>query len=513
MTVAANIATKSFAGDDASTSFPLGASFVFFNDTDLVVSVVNDTTGAITELTLTTDYTVSGGGGATGTVDTSGGHGVLASGTTLVVQRVMPLTQPVDFVNGEISDAEVNEDAFDRLTLMVQQLDEENGRALRASIVEDAIDDLPTPVERRNKFLKFADTAAAEPSAIEITELSSGGTVLDEDDFSSDSTSDAPSQQSAAAYIATQLAAQNQVSGVETITSAESPKTLTAADRNKLFRVDASGGAVTLVLPAEATAGDGWSCQVYSADVANLITVEDDANTALWEMRVAGQSVVPITDATSWYNLRPGALLRKTSHTTSATHTYVPGAAVADVIVTGGGGGGQAGDYSNDKGGNGGSAGGTAILKALDVAGLTSETVTIGAAGAAGTGAAGAGGDGGNSSFGSHATANGGGGGDSLSNHGFEGTATGGDINLNGGRGARFTPADNLSSGVASGTGALGGSSYWGGGGAGGHFNDSGSSGSAPGSGGGGGGFRTATTSNHDGGAGAAGYVYVEEYA
>ncbi len=96
MTVSANVSRVTFAGDDATTSFDLGSTFIFFDDTDLVVEVVTDATGASEELTLNVDYTVSGGDGATGTVDTSGGsspHGALVSDTTLVIRRVLPITR------------------------------------------------------------------------------------------------------------------------------------------------------------------------------------------------------------------------------------------------------------------------------------------------------------------------------------------------------------------------------------------------------------------------------------
>lgn len=144
MTIASTTNRKTFAGDDVTTSF--GTSpVVFFDTSDLVVSVVTDSTGAETTLTENTHYTVSGGAGTTGTVDLSGGtsaHGALATGTTLVILRVMPLTQADDFVNNDINDAEVLEDALDKLTMIDQQIDENVGRSLKVSAPETEQDDI-----------------------------------------------------------------------------------------------------------------------------------------------------------------------------------------------------------------------------------------------------------------------------------------------------------------------------------------------------------------------------------
>ena len=87
--------------------------------------VVVTATGVSETLVLDTDYTVSGGDGSTGTVDLSGGsspYGAPAATQTVVIVRDVALTQSSDFINNDTSDAEVVEDAFDRLTMIAQQL-------------------------------------------------------------------------------------------------------------------------------------------------------------------------------------------------------------------------------------------------------------------------------------------------------------------------------------------------------------------------------------------------------
>jgi hypothetical protein len=152
VTVASTQNRKTFAGDDATTSFAT-TPIVFFATSDLQVYVTTDATGASTLLTEGVGYAVSGGdetSGAVGTVDTSGGsapHGALLSGTTLVILRELPLTQGADFVNNDAADAEVAEAALDKLVMNVQRLDERIDRSfvLPDSDVSGASTELPTP--------------------------------------------------------------------------------------------------------------------------------------------------------------------------------------------------------------------------------------------------------------------------------------------------------------------------------------------------------------------------------
>jgi len=158
MTVSSVTNRKTFAGNGVTTSFAT-SPVVFFDTSDLVLTVVTDSTGASETLVENTDYTVTGGAGTTGTVSLAGGsspYGAPAAGTTLVIRRVLPLTQDDDFLNNDINDAEVLEDALDRLVMVAQQLDEGNELGVRLSSDETATDALTVlPFDRASKFLAF----------------------------------------------------------------------------------------------------------------------------------------------------------------------------------------------------------------------------------------------------------------------------------------------------------------------------------------------------------------------
>ncbi len=143
MTVASTSNRKTYTGDDATVAFAT-SPVVFFDEGDLDVYLVTTATGNAVLQTITTHYTVSGGAGSTGTVTMLIAP---ASTETLVIVRTLDITQEVDFVNNEATDAEVAEDALDRLTMIAQQINADNDRAftLPVSDVSGASTELPTP--------------------------------------------------------------------------------------------------------------------------------------------------------------------------------------------------------------------------------------------------------------------------------------------------------------------------------------------------------------------------------
>ncbi|ECD6619152.1 hypothetical protein E2327_16775 [Salmonella enterica subsp. enterica] len=117
MTVSTEVDHNEYTGNGVTTSFPY--TFRIFKKSDLVVQVV-DLSENITDLVLDTDYTVTGAGGYTG------GNVVLSSplanGYQISISRELPVTQETDLRNQGKFFAEVHEDAFDKLTMLIQQV-------------------------------------------------------------------------------------------------------------------------------------------------------------------------------------------------------------------------------------------------------------------------------------------------------------------------------------------------------------------------------------------------------
>lgn len=182
--------------------------------------ILTDANKVETILTETTHYTVSAAnndyesGGTVMTVAT------YASGNKITIRINVPLTQDADFVEGAPTLYESFENGLDKLTRIAQQLSEGRERTLIVPKTELASisREIPDAATRANKLLGF--DASGEPVAVVDVEgitLTTFGNalvssddaaeartileaVLDEDDFASNSTDQAPSQQSALAY-------------------------------------------------------------------------------------------------------------------------------------------------------------------------------------------------------------------------------------------------------------------------------------------------------------------------
>lgn len=182
MTISSTSNRKSYAGDGVTTAFDT-TPVVFFDPTDLAVYDVVTATGVATTLALNTDFTVTGGNGAVGTVTAMTAP---ASGHTLLIVRTLPLTQQYDPNNGDDSDAENVEDAFDKATLVDQQLSAKLDRSfvLPDSDVSGASTTLPTPTASTLLGWDSAGTslvnyaAATLPSSIVVSAFMQ--TVLDD---------------------------------------------------------------------------------------------------------------------------------------------------------------------------------------------------------------------------------------------------------------------------------------------------------------------------------------------
>lgn len=110
-------------GNGTTTNFP--TSFEFFEETTLRVVLV-DSNGNETLQSLGADYSVSGGGGDTGTVSMNVAP---ASTEQLVIERVTPRTQTLDLAANDFLPAGALEEQDDRLVHIVQELADDIQRA------------------------------------------------------------------------------------------------------------------------------------------------------------------------------------------------------------------------------------------------------------------------------------------------------------------------------------------------------------------------------------------------
>ena len=154
MTVSSTTVKNSYSGNGSNDTFVYG--FKIFADTDLEV-IIRSALGVETVKTLTTHYTVTNAGSA------SGGNVVFTSGNiptateTVVVRREVPQTQAIDYIANDPFPAESHEEGLDRATMTIQQLQEEVNRAIKLSATNTMTSTEFTvgATDRANKVLSF----------------------------------------------------------------------------------------------------------------------------------------------------------------------------------------------------------------------------------------------------------------------------------------------------------------------------------------------------------------------
>ena len=154
MTVSTTSNKVSFSANGSTTVFAY--NFKIFADADLTV-IIRAADGTETTKTLTTHYTVSGAGSASGGNVTFTSANTPANGETVVIARQLTLTQGTDYVANDPFPAESHEDALDRLTFITQQIQEEVDRSIKASVTNTfASSEFTTSAtDRANKVFSF----------------------------------------------------------------------------------------------------------------------------------------------------------------------------------------------------------------------------------------------------------------------------------------------------------------------------------------------------------------------
>lgn len=156
MTVSTSTAKSGpYAG--SGTTGPFTVTFRFLENTHLRVIRTVVGTGIETVLALTTDYSVTGAGSASGTVTLVT---PLAAGETLTILRNVPATQEADYVVGDAFPAETHERALDKLTMLVQQNAEIIARALQLPASLSGVSPV-LPLPESNKILGWNPDATA----------------------------------------------------------------------------------------------------------------------------------------------------------------------------------------------------------------------------------------------------------------------------------------------------------------------------------------------------------------
>ena len=162
--IADNDPRVSYAVAEGVTQTSFTVTFEFFDDADLNVYVDG------TLKTLTTDYTVSGGNGSTGSVSISvtGASG----GSTVVITRDIAFERTTDFPASGAFQINALNTELDRLTAIAADLSDKADRSLQLTDYDSAVSlVLPDVNTRKGKTLAFNATTGAVEAGPSITDV------------------------------------------------------------------------------------------------------------------------------------------------------------------------------------------------------------------------------------------------------------------------------------------------------------------------------------------------------
>ncbi|MDA0798706.1 MAG: hypothetical protein O2884_08560 [Chloroflexi bacterium] len=394
MTVSSSTAKVTRNGNDVATSFSF-SPIVIFESTDLVVTKVSSAgvETVLSEGTSSTTYSVTVAaypGTGTITYPASGGT-PLATGESIIIQRVMPLEQETEFNNQGGYLPENTENQFDKLVMIDIQQQEELDRTLKGPVgFAGTFGELNTPVASRYVRRNSANDGY-EHVALTVA-----------DGLASDIAPENVSLTAAVVGVSTSYSREDHVHfyAGETLPTAS----------------DTVAGIVELATTAETETGTD-ATRAVTPDGLHDMTSLAGAAWFLDEDNMASDSATKTASQQSIKAYVDGVALDQQVFDASGTWSKPASGTFAMVEVWGAGGGG--GHYNAATGGGGGGGGGayaaaTILLSALSA----TETVTIGAGGVGALTGSTNGTIGGTSDFGALVYAYGGGGGSGSGNGG-----------------------------------------------------------------------------------------------
>ena len=371
MTLSTTATAVSYAGNGATTAFPV--PFVFYDRSELQVVERVLATGVETVKELDGDYAVSGGNGATGTVTAQSAP---ASTVSWHIRRATQRTQEHAYVANDAFPAASHERALDRLTAQGQETAADLGRAVLTPRTDPAMDlTLPPASRRARKAMIFDADGKPTASLQDHSEIDAAGVAANAASAAASAgnaaaaaaTASASAGEAAASAGAAQSAAAQAAAFGAAALTGTSASSLTIGTGAKAFATQA-GKAWALGMRLRAASDDGLKVMegpvtAYSGTALTLGVdyIRDSGTHADWNLAPAGERGAQGAAGAGTGDLLAANNLSELASAATARGNL--GAAAAATTI--GAGTGLSG---------GGSLAANRTL-ALDIAGLTAETV------------------------------------------------------------------------------------------------------------------------------------------
>ena len=250
MTLSSSTNIVQYSGTGAQTSFSV--TFIFWDLDDLRV-IHRAADGTETVWVRGTQYTLTGGDGATGTltVVTSPTDYTPASGTTLTIKSNIGSTQPTDLPAGGAFPSSSVEEQMDKIVRMIQQRSAELDRSLKFAETDSTSlsATIPNSADRASKYLAF--DADGEPMASAVAAGGAAASTFMETVLDDTTAAAARTTLGAAATgaVNTFTATQSWAKGADIASAA----TLVLGTDGNYFDVTGSTGPITAITVAAGT--------------------------------------------------------------------------------------------------------------------------------------------------------------------------------------------------------------------------------------------------------------------
>ena len=302
MTVSTTIIKNFHNGNGSATNFAY--QFRILQDTDLLVIIRTNSTGAETTKTLSTHYTVAGAGDASGGSITFTAGNIPASGETVVIRRNVPQTQAIDYIANDPFPAETHEEGLDRGTMVAQQVAEESDRSIKLS--------------RTNTMNSTEFTVGATDRANKILAFDSSGEISVTQELGTFKGSDATT--TTAAYVQRDIIKSTTAAQLNNVYICVADSVvgdlLTDTDHFQLL-VDAVSAATSATAAANSASAAATSETNAATSATNAATSESNASTSA--TTASTQATNASTSATNAATSESNASTSETNAATSAT--------------------------------------------------------------------------------------------------------------------------------------------------------------------------------------------------